>query len=371
MDAYDVEPVKKVFPEPFPLHLLFHILVGRGYEPHIHGYVVGRASPSETFFLNEPQKFYLKIERKFSYLVQKKSPSARHLGKPRLFINGPGKRPSCVPEKFAFNKAFRNRAAVDRDKGLLLPRAFIVDCPRDKFFPRSAFARYKDVCLRRGNAHDKPVDLRHLPAGADNVGKAVPGLYIFVKKDIFPFKPSYLKRPFNIELYLLHIESLCKISIRARLHRFNGAVNRRVGGNHYHHNAVVQPLHGLKKIYPSHPRHPQIRNHQVARRLFKALNGSLSGVKTCNIVSLLFEHDFKKLPHALFVINHHYLIPWHITHLLKKLSGKGFGTRRRKGHYYLKRAPLSPDTAYVSFSTVAFYNPVHNRKPKPCAGGLG
>src|SRR3990170_255628 len=147
-------------------------------------YDVGRAYPSETFFLNEPQKFYLKIERKFSYLVQKKSPSVRHLGKPRLFINGPGKRHSCVPEKFAFNKAFRNRAAVDRDKGLLLPRAFIVDCPRDKFFPCSAFARYKDVCLRRGNAHDKPVHLRHLPAGADNVGKAVPGLYIFFKKDI-------------------------------------------------------------------------------------------------------------------------------------------------------------------------------------------
>src|SRR3990170_255626 len=147
-------------------------------------YDVGRAYPSETFFLNEPQKFYLKIERKFSYLVQKKSPSVRHLGKPRLFINGPGKRHSCVPEKFAFNKAFRNRAAVDRDKGLLLPRAFIVDCPRDKFFPCSAFARYKDVCLRRGNAHDKPVHLRHLPAGADNVGKAVPGLNILLKKDI-------------------------------------------------------------------------------------------------------------------------------------------------------------------------------------------
>src|SRR5258706_5560390 len=53
----------------------------------------------------------------------------------------PGESALFMAEEFAFQKCLWNRAAIDGDEGAVLSKAFMMDGPRDHFFPGSAFAK--------------------------------------------------------------------------------------------------------------------------------------------------------------------------------------------------------------------------------------
>jgi hypothetical protein len=50
-----------------------------------------------------------------------------------------------VPKQFAFNQAFRERPAIDRNEGSGSPLAQVVDMACDQFFPGPSFADDEDV----------------------------------------------------------------------------------------------------------------------------------------------------------------------------------------------------------------------------------
>ena len=86
-----------------------------------------------------------------SDFVQKQRATVRDLEPSRFGADGAGERTALEPEELAFEKPFRECAAVDGDERAVSARAPLVDRFRDELLPGAAFAAEE---RRRGGARD-------------------------------------------------------------------------------------------------------------------------------------------------------------------------------------------------------------------------
>ena len=77
-----------------------------------------------------------------------------------------------VPEKFAFEEVFRDRAAIDRDKFVRAPVAQLVNRARNQFLPDAGFPGNNDIGVRRRRLGDEFVNGLHDGRFPDHVAES-------------------------------------------------------------------------------------------------------------------------------------------------------------------------------------------------------
>ena len=78
-----------------------------------------------------------------------------------------------MAEQFAFQKRFRNGAAIDGDERAVLARAALMDGARRHFLARAAFAQDENGRIGGGHFADGVKDGAHGGAGAQHAFKGV------------------------------------------------------------------------------------------------------------------------------------------------------------------------------------------------------
>jgi hypothetical protein len=100
----------------------FHVAVGGGHDPHIHGVFLGGTDAPDGFFLERTQQRGLQMERQFADLVQEERPTFGCIEQSLAVDGGPGEGALLVAEQFGFHQVGRNGGAVDGDERSLATR---------------------------------------------------------------------------------------------------------------------------------------------------------------------------------------------------------------------------------------------------------
>ena len=92
---------------------------------------------------------------------------------PIFWLMAPVNEPLFMAEKFAFDEVDGKRRAVHFNKGLFGPEAVVVDGTGHQLLSRSAFPPDKNRGVAFRDMGDHLVNVPHLVAVADDIGKAV------------------------------------------------------------------------------------------------------------------------------------------------------------------------------------------------------
>src|SRR5680860_227063 len=118
MEMDHIKAVIEVTTELTTLHLLYKVLIGCCYDPHIylHGFIAPYMF--KVLILEHPQKLAMQIKRHIPNLIQEKGTSVSD-GKFTRFAPFlcPSERTTCIPEEFRLQKVFRNGGAINFDIG--------------------------------------------------------------------------------------------------------------------------------------------------------------------------------------------------------------------------------------------------------------
>src|SRR5262249_23531777 len=136
-------------------HQLFQIAISRSDQPYIDILRPRAANSFEGVFLNSPQEFRLQLEWHVADLV-KKQPTVLPQLKPSgsLHVRA-SKGPAFMAEKLALEQRTRNSRAVQSYKGLLVPPATFMDCPRNELFARASFTQQQHRSIGGGHHLDE------------------------------------------------------------------------------------------------------------------------------------------------------------------------------------------------------------------------
>src|SRR4029077_5764352 len=108
----DVEPVVQVGAKFVFVHHRFKVAVCGGYETDGGSDRAVAAHPLEFLVLDGAQQLRLEFERHLTDLIEKQRALVSQLEAPNLLRNRTGKRTFLMAEKFALQKASRNRGAI-------------------------------------------------------------------------------------------------------------------------------------------------------------------------------------------------------------------------------------------------------------------
>ena len=153
----------------------FEIGVGGGDDAGINGDGLASADPLDALLLEEAEKFDLQREGNFADFIQEKRAADGGFKASFALGVGAGEGAFFVPEQFAFQKRFRDGAAVDGDKRPLFAGAALVDGLRRHFLAGSALAQEKHGGVGRGHFADGVKDAAHGGAGAEHALESVGG----------------------------------------------------------------------------------------------------------------------------------------------------------------------------------------------------
>ena len=111
--------------------------------------------------LERPQELGLHTDRQLADLVQKQRAAVRRLEEARLRFDRAGKRSAHMTKELALEERVDHRRAVDGDKGLLAPRADLVERARHQLLPRARLAAHQNDLGVRGEPLNEAEDLLH------------------------------------------------------------------------------------------------------------------------------------------------------------------------------------------------------------------
>src|ERR1700686_4484671 len=117
----DVEPVVQVGAKFLFVHHRLQVPIRGGYEADVGSDRSVAAHALEFLVLDGAQQLRLEFERHLTDLIEKQRALVSQLEAPNLLRNRPGERTLLMAEKFALEKAGRNRGAVYFNEAALLP----------------------------------------------------------------------------------------------------------------------------------------------------------------------------------------------------------------------------------------------------------
>src|SRR6185295_9240983 len=121
--------------------------------------------------LQDPEKLGLNCRTHFGDLIQKHRALMGHFETADPPIERTGEGAFLVSKDLAFEEGFRDRGAVDRNKGAWVTRREGVKALRDQLFPCAAFSQYQDGCRRRSDELDQAIHLLHRLALSDELAE--------------------------------------------------------------------------------------------------------------------------------------------------------------------------------------------------------
>src|SRR3972149_6968461 len=104
MNRNEVEAIEEVFAEAAVLDLVFEVLVGGRYQPHVYLDPLRAPDGLYLLFLEHAQEFHLRLPGHLGYLVKEEGPVAGDLEEPLLIDDGPREGALDVSEQFALKQ---------------------------------------------------------------------------------------------------------------------------------------------------------------------------------------------------------------------------------------------------------------------------
>ena len=135
-----VQTVVEIFTKLVAGHHLRQIPVRGGNNTHINVDVAVTAQRANFPLLQHAQQFDLQRRGHVTNLVEEKCAALRRLKQPFPAADRTGECASGMAKQFRFEQLFRERATVDRNKGIFAARAGVMDRLRQDLFPGSALA---------------------------------------------------------------------------------------------------------------------------------------------------------------------------------------------------------------------------------------
>ena len=117
-------------------------------------------------------------------------------------------------------------------------------------------------------------------------------------------QPVQLHGLFYYQCELFVIDGFDQVIIGPFLHRCHRRMNRSEGREHNKWHGRVHRFSLAQQLQPVHPRHFQIRDHQVEPFRLKFVQRLFAGGGTLHLVALLLQDPFKERHEILFVIHY-------------------------------------------------------------------
>ena len=167
----------------------------------------------------------------------------------------------------ALEQILAQRIAVDRDEGLVLAQAVVVNRARNHFLAGSAFPGDQDGAVGRCTLGDQPIDALHRRTGPDDVLETVLGTDLASEIEVLLQQSAPLQRPFHHKLEFIGIEGLRQVVESPELHAPHGGLDLGQSGDHDDVDVRVRLLYPLQHFHAVHPGHHDIEDQHVITTL--------------------------------------------------------------------------------------------------------
>jgi hypothetical protein len=204
-----------------------------------------------------------------------------------------------VSEQLVLKQLLGHGGAVERDERLPAARAQVVDGARDDLLTRPGLARHQHRRLERRDGAHLFQQLLHHGRGRDEVLR--PETRAPLRDGASPHRP--LGGDANRAQQHVQLERLGDKVRRAALHRFDGDVDRAVGGHDDGEDARPHTLTMPQQVEPRHPRQGHVRDHDVERLIPQQLDGGLGGRRAPRVVTLHCRCLQENIPQARVVFD--------------------------------------------------------------------
>src|SRR5262249_31325688 len=142
-------------------------------QPEVDTHLPRASHALEFLFLQHPQQFGLKRERKLTDFIQKDRAALRRFQLSFLLGDSAGERSFFVAEEFAFEQRLGYGCTVDRDKGSIRARTVAMNRARDEFLSCAALARDQNRRVGGRDSSNSAVDIPYAVALSDHVVVAI------------------------------------------------------------------------------------------------------------------------------------------------------------------------------------------------------
>ena len=261
------------------------------------------ADAADLPLLQHAQQLRLQRDGHRVHLIEKNRPHLRLLEEPALVLHRAGEGALLVAEELGFEQVLRQRGAIDRHEGLMLPVRIEVQRARDELLARAALALDQDGRVGIRDLRDEIVDLLHPLRGADDVLKAVLLLDDLAQVADLALVVLVIERALDGELQLVHLERLGDVVVGAHLHRLDADLELLVGGDHDHRRAGDDLLALAQHVQAADFVHAHVGDDELRRVSGEVLDGLCAGVEGERLVASLLADVGDDLHHRGIVID--------------------------------------------------------------------
>ena len=167
-----------------------------------------------------------------------------------------------MAKQFTLQKVLAQRVAVDRDKGLVLAQAVVVNGTGDHFLAGATLPGDQDGRIGWRALGDQGEHRLHRRAGADDVFKAVFGADLGFEIAVLLQQPAALQSAVHNMLEFIGVKGFGQIVKGAQFHGLDRSLNLRQAGHHDHVNIRMALLDLLQDLQTISIKKPYIQNHR-------------------------------------------------------------------------------------------------------------
>ena len=248
-----VQAVVEIFAELVAGHHFWQIAVGSGDNSHVNIDIAVAAQRAHFALLQHAQQLDLQRRGHVANFVQEQRAAFRRLEQPFTAAYRTGECAAGMTKQFGFKQLLRERATVNRNKGVLAARAGVMNCLREDLFPGSALAvdEHADVRLR----HHPRLFQQTQHHGAARDDRFPPGF--------IPRRSGMFHRAVDSLIQCVFVHRLGQEAEHPLLRRGNRIRDRPVRGQDNHGHTRLLLLDLREQLQAVHFIHPQVAYHQI------------------------------------------------------------------------------------------------------------
>ena len=225
---------------------------------------------------------------------------------PFLLRRGARKGAADVPEQLGFEERFGNGRAVHLDERHVALRAARVNGARDQLLAGAGLAGDQDRALGLGDELGLANDVFHRAASSDDA--VVVELFVALVQQVALMRaqPLMLERAPHDDEQLVDFEGLLQVVERAQLHRFDGALDRRVRRHHQNLRALGFGRRGdqlADQVEPGRIGHQVVDDEHVDAALGQHALRLADAAGFEHVVPLGAQRLSERAPDFLFVVD--------------------------------------------------------------------
>ena len=246
--AHHVEPVVEVAAELAALAHGGEVRLGRRDHPAVHRDRLVRAEAFQGVFLQHPQQLDLQVDRHALDLVeeQRAAVGMLDLADPPLVGTGEGVR--LVAEYLAVEQVLRQAAAVQRDEGMLVAPAVVVEAARHQLLAGAGLAEDQHVGRGVADVGDQLAQrLDRRRAADDPLRQVLAAGQLATQRADLAGQPALLQGAAGDLDQAFRREGLLHEVVGAGVHRLYRHGDVAVTGDQHHRQARVEGLETLQQ----------------------------------------------------------------------------------------------------------------------------